>query len=143
MNNYFHETATANEPVFIPFEVMQATRRNYEQNSLIKYLLTIFEEQAVIDLIKTYHIGTSKYLGGSAIFWFIDVNGNVRAGQVKRFDDTGHTLKGENVKATAWVHELLKGDAWIKAYRNQERKVSCLYGEHLLKQHPSNHMNWL
>lgn len=116
---------------YIPEEVFKPTRRAYEQNSFIKYLLTLFDAQTVTGLIERYHLGTS--LRG-CIFWFIDHIGNVNAGMIKQFDETGHTVKGSET----WVHSVLKNQPWLKAYRDQERPVNCLYGAHLLKQFPNH-----
>lgn len=115
--------------VYIPFEILKSTRRHYERNSFIQYLLTLFDPQKVSELISRYHLGTS--LRG-CIFWYIDHLGNVTAGQIKQFDETGHTVD----TSETWVHSVLKNETWSKAYNEQERKVSCLYGAHLLNLHP-------
>src|SRR5687767_13469199 len=82
--------------VYIPFEVMKATRINYEQNTFVRFLLTLFDNDTVTHLITRYHLGTS--LRG-CVFWFIDHLGNIAAGQVKQFDESGHTVK----ESETWV----------------------------------------
>jgi hypothetical protein len=74
-------------------------------------------------------------------FPFIDINNTVRAIQVKQFDQANHTTK------TTFLHSILKykfeqqGKSlpdWLSAYELNESKVSCLFGEHLLKKFPNN-----
>lgn len=130
-------------PVLFPkIEVMQASLKAYDQNNFVKYLHTLFDASDVEAVVNRYQIGTSSRWEGSTVFWYIDLNGNVRAGQVKCFDDTGHTIKdvladGNTQSRTTWVHSLLKykqpAPVWLSDYLNQENKVGCLFGEHLLK----------
>ena len=135
-------------PVLFPkIEVMQASLKAYDQNNFVKYLHTLFDASDVEAVVNRYQIGTSSHWEGSTVFWYIDLNGNVRAGQVKCFDETGHTIKdvladGNTKSRTTWVHSLLKykqprgvpsAPVWLSDYLNQETKVGCLFGEHLLK----------
>lgn len=122
--------------IFIPQEVFKSSLRAYEQNSLVTYLHSLFDRSTVVDLINRYAIGTSKYYPGGCVFWFIDQFGNIVAGQVKPFDIAGHTVKNEDGALTTWVHSILRSEAWAKQYNQQERKISCLFGEHLLKSNP-------
>lgn len=117
------------ERTYIPFEILKTTRKHYEQNSFVRYLLTLFDSETVTSLISRYHLGTS--LRG-CIFWYMDHLGNVSAGQIKQFDESGHTVKDSET----WVHSILKDEPWAKRYAQQERKVSCLFGAHLLKLYP-------
>ncbi|WP_273212674.1 DUF6371 domain-containing protein [Runella zeae] len=126
----------------IPNEVMQGSLKAYDQNNFVKYLHTLFDASDVEAAINRYQLGTSSRWEGSTVFWYIDLNANVRAGQVKCFDETGHTIKdvladGETKSRTTWVHSLLKykqpTPIWLADYLNQENKVGCLFGEHLLK----------
>ncbi|AEI51205.1 DUF6371 domain-containing protein [Runella slithyformis] len=134
------------KPVFIPNEVMQASLKAYHQNNFVKYLQTVFDASDVEQVTAHYQIGTSNRWEGSTVFWYIDLNANVRAGQVKCFDETGHTIKdvladGETKSRTTWVHSLLQrkqpAPVWLTDYLNQENKVGCLFGEHLLKSEPA------
>ncbi|MEI7587122.1 DUF6371 domain-containing protein [Runella sp.] len=139
------------KPVFIPNEMKEASLKAYHQNNFVKYLQTLFDASDVQEVTERYQIGTSSRWEGSTVFWYIDLNANVRAGQVKCFDDTGHTIKdrqadGETKSRTTWVHSLLKykqprgvpsTPVWLSDYLNQENKVGCLFGEHLLKSEPT------
>lgn len=135
-------------PVYIPFEILQQSRKAYEQNKFVLYLLQLFGTDKTKELIITYLLGTSNSRWpGATVFWFIDISGNIRAGQVKLFDNTGHTAKyinsdGERKSCTSWVHtifkykqekEKLQVPGWLTDYQEQGNYVSCLFGEHLLK----------
>lgn len=126
-------------PRTIPDKVVKRSIGNYKINSFYRYLeRTIGKDQARKQGEK-YLFGTTKQ--GETIFWFIDINGITRAGQVKSFDESGHTIKG----STTWIHSLMK-----KYYRNKGKQlpewlrkyifddtmiVSCMYGEHLLREY--------
>lgn len=133
-------------PVFIPNEVKEASLKAYHQNNFVKYLHTLFDASDVKQVTERYQIGTSSRWQGATVFWIIDIDGNVRAGQVKHFDETGHTIKdrrpdGETEIRTTWVHTVLKrqppAPVWLSHYILQENKVSCLFGEHLLSDNPN------
>ena len=129
----------------IPFEVLDDTLSNYEQNTFIQNLLQrVAFPFSPVDLeviISMYYLGTVPTWGGGVSFPFIDINNTVRAIQVKQFDQANHTTK------TTFLHSILKykfeqqGQAlpdWLTAYELNESKVSCLFGEHLLKKFPNN-----
>ncbi|AXE17216.1 hypothetical protein DR864_05445 [Runella rosea] len=133
-------------PVFIPSEVKEASLKAYRQNNFVKYLQNLFDASDVEQVTERYQIGTSSRWQGSTVFWYIDLNANVRAGQIKCFDHTGHTIKdvlpnGETKTRTTWVHSILErqqpAPTWLANYLNQENKVGCLFGEHLLKSDPN------
>lgn len=139
---------TPKPPVFIPNEVMQASLKAYHQNSFVKYLHTLFDASDVEQLTERYQIGTSNHWQGAAVFWFVDIDGNVRAGQVKHFDKQGHTIKdlsSDGTKArTTWVHSILEykqpppWPQWLRDYTTKcENKIGCLFGEYVLKSEPT------
>jgi hypothetical protein len=129
-------TRPSQKKVYVPFNIFKGSRRGYEANSFVTYLLTIFDEPTVTQVIKDYAIGTSKYFNGGCVFWFLDLFGNVVAGQIKAFDLTGHTVKNEDKAITTWVHSVMRDEPWAKEYSQQDRKISCLFGEHLLRANP-------
>lgn len=110
------------QPDFIPYEIFKASRKGYQKNKFIQYLLTLFDDTTVTELISKYHIGISKYWPGSTVFWQIDIYGYIRTGKVMLYDNEGHRVK-EPFNHITWVHSLMYDDYELD---------QCLYGEHLL-----------
>ena len=154
------KTAPKPKPIFIPNEVLRQTLQGYEQNVFIQNLLSRvaypFETKDVERVISHYYLGTvcKGYRAGGITFPFIDKGGNVRAVQVKQFDQTNHTT-GTDFLHTVFsnppyidiISPVFNQDTgnrrqilpdWIIKYRNNDLKVSCLFGEHLLRKHPLN-----
>ena len=132
---------------FIPVEIFSRTRAGYEQNTFIQNLLTRvvfpFEVQDIEKVISLYHLGTVQngYRAGAITFPFIDVQGNIRAVQVKQFDEQNHT------SGTDFLHSIIEKHytrinepfpKWLEAYNKNDTMVSCLFGEHLLNKCPDN-----
>lgn len=133
------------EQVFIPTKVFEQTLQpeRYESNVFIQNLLSRVpypvESSDLERVISLYYLGTiaKGEMKGAVSFPFIDRLGNVRAVQVKQFDETNHTV------STSWLHSIIARDAytkpaWLEAYQRQDSKVSCLFGEHLLAMYPNN-----
>jgi hypothetical protein len=131
----------------IPYEILKATRKGYEQNVFIQNLLQRvqfpFHVKDLEQVIKMYHLGTicKGYRAGAVTFPFIDINGDIRAIQAKQFDETNHTL------STDFLHSIYKRDCeqnnrpipdWLSHYLENEKIVSCLFGEYLLNKYPTN-----
>lgn len=140
---------SVNKPkrAFIPVEVFNRTRAGYEQNTFIQNLLTRvafpFEVQDIEKVISLYHLGTVQngYRKGANTFSFIDVQGNVRAVQVKQFDKLNHTTGTDFLHSIIEKHHTRNNKPlpeWLEAYNKNETKVSCLFGEHLLSKYPHN-----
>lgn len=132
---------------FIPVKVFNRTRAGYEQNTFIQNLLTRvafpFEVQDIEKVISLYHLGTVQngYRKGANTFPFIDVQGNVRAVQVKQFDEQNHTIGTDFLHSIIEKHHTRNNKPlpdWLEAYNTNETKVSCLFGEHLLSKYPYN-----
>lgn len=116
-------------PSFIPKSDMLKSLGHYEMNPLYNYLKSIFGEERTMDIVKLYHIGTSRKWGGSAIFWQVDISGNVRTGKIMLYDlMTGHRVKVPH-SYVGWVHAELNQ----KGYNLNQ----CLFGEHLLGKNPT------
>lgn len=137
-----HQTISE-KPVFFHFETFRKTLQKYEDNVFIQNLLSRvkfpFPADEVKKLIQLYRLGTVS--AGAISFPFIDVAGNVRAIQVKWFDEQNHTTK------TSFLHSIIEMNLkekkqplpkWLEDYSQQEKKVSCLFGEHLLNDFPSS-----
>lgn len=134
-------------PSFIPFEVLKATRKGWDQNTFIQNLLSRipfpFETKDIERVIVQYQLGTVGigYRAGAVTFPFIDERNNIRAIQVKQFDEMNHTT------GTDFLHSIIeKGckeknkavPAWLESYSKNNSKVSCLFGANLLSKYPSN-----
>lgn len=134
-------------PSFIPYEILKATRKGYDQNVFIQNLLHRvkfpMDVKSIEEIIKLYHLGTicKGYRAGAITFPFIDALGNIRAIQAKEFDKTNHTI------STDFLHSIYKRDCeknnkplpgWLKCYLENQTKISCLFGEHLLMKYQTN-----
>lgn len=140
-------TEQPEDPVFLPIDVLESTLTDeaYQYNQFLKTLQRRHEidPEEIQKVCELYLLGTiaKGYLKGALTFPFIDIEGNIRAIQMKQFDEDNHTTK------TNFIHSYLKGyyknkkrpfPDWLAQYDNQKTKVSCLFGEHLLKEFPRN-----
>ncbi|WP_211228187.1 DUF6371 domain-containing protein [Aequorivita capsosiphonis] len=132
--------------VFIPVEVLKQTLSGYDKNTFIQNLLLNvpfpFQVQDIESVISLYRLGTIKnsYRSGAVTFPFIDIENNIRTIQVKQFDKTNHTTGTDFLHSIIEKHHIRKSKPlpqWLTAYNNNEIKVSCLFGEHFLKQYQS------
>lgn len=133
------------EPVFFDFDTFKRTLSNYDKNVFIQNLLSNvpfpFDASQITDVIETYRLGTVSigYRAGAVTFPFIDVSGNVRAVQVKQFDKDNHTTGTDFLHSMIEKHHKRKNEPlpeWLNRYLEQDRRVSCLFGEHLIPKHP-------
>ncbi|GLB49838.1 DUF6965 family protein [Neptunitalea lumnitzerae] len=134
--------------VYIPDEVFKSTLTGFEKNLFIQTLLTTvaypFEVADIEKVIALYYLGTVTKTGATT-FPFINTFGRVVAIQEKIFDSNNHTDKTKKYHTT-WLHTRLQYTLyrnkplpkWLEAYNNNEIKVSCLFGEHLLHKYPYN-----
>lgn len=132
---------------YIPRDVLKQTLSGYEHNTFIQNLLHRhpypFAAKDIEMAVSLYYLGTvcNGYMKGAITFPFIDSNGMVRTIQVKQFDQHNHTTATDFLHAMiarhhAKVNRPLPG--WLQAYQKNEKKVSCLFGEHLLKKYVNN-----
>lgn len=137
------------EPAFVPVAVLRQTLspEGYKKNVFIQNLLTRvqfpFESKDVEKIISQYYLGTAcnGYRAGAITFPFIDKSGNIRAIQVKQFDEENHTIGTDFLHSIIGKHHQKKNEAlpdWVQAYQHNETKVSCLFGEHLLNKYTLN-----
>jgi len=134
------------EPVYFPSDVFSQTLQDYEQNVFIQNLINRvqfpFEVKDIEAVISHYYLGTvaNGYRAGAVTFPFIDIKGNVRAIQVKQFNETNHTTGTDFLHSIIDKYYIRKDKPlpeWLQAYNKNDKKVSCLFGEHLLK-YPHN-----
>jgi hypothetical protein len=137
------------EPVLFDFETFKQTLQpdRFEHNVFIQNLLYRvqfpFDVTDIENVISLYLLGTvaNGYRAGAVTFPFIDHAGNVRAVQVKQFDKTNHTT------GTDFLHSIIEKHytrnnkplpEWLEAYKEQDKRISCLFGSHLLSKYPLN-----
>ena len=137
------------KPVFFDFDTFKQTLQpeRYEKNTFIQNLFYRvqfpFEVDEVTKVIQLYRLGTvvNGYRAGANTFPFIDIEGNVRAVQVKRFDDRNHTTGTDFLHSIIEKHHTRNNKPlpeWLEAYTKQDKRISCLFGEHLLSKYRTN-----
>jgi len=137
------------EPVFFDFETFKQTLQpeRYEKNTFMQNLFYRvqfpFEVDDVTKVIQLYRLGTvvNGYRAGANTFPFIDIKGNVRAVQVKQFDEQNHTTGTDFLHSIIEKHHARNNKPlpeWLEAYTKQDKLISCLFGEHLLSKYHSN-----
>ncbi len=137
------------ELVYFDFETFKQTLQTerYEKNTFIKNLFSgvkfPFEVNEVTKVIQLYRLGTvaNGYRAGAITFPFIDYKGNVRAIQVKQFDEQNHTTGTDFLHSIIEKYHALNNKPlpeWLEAYTRQDKRISCLFGEHLLNKYRGN-----
>ena len=137
------------EPVFFDFDTFKQTLQpeRYEKNTFIQNLFYRvqfpFEVNEVTKVIQLYRLGTvaNGYRAGANTFPFIDIKGNVRAVQLKQFDEQNHTTGTDFLHSIIEKHHTRNNKPlpeWLEAYTKQDKRISCLFGEHLLSKYHSN-----
>ena len=138
------------EPVYFDFETFKRTLKGYEQNTFIQNLLQRvqfpFNTDDVTKVIEQYRLGTitKGYRAGAITFPYIDKTDNIRAVQVKQFNEQNHTtatdkldkiilngLKRNNKNIPDWLSSYID-------YGSEYGYFNCLFGEHLLDRFPLN-----
>jgi len=135
------------KPNYIPKSILTATLKGYENNVFIQNLANRVKfsipENDLEKVISQYYIGTvnNGYRKGAVTFPFIDRELNVCAIQVKQFNEDNHTIGTDFLHSIVEKHHTKRGEDlpdWLQDYKTNESKVSCLFGEHLLKKYPLN-----
>lgn len=137
------------EPILFDFDTFKQTLQpeRYEKNTFIQNLFYRvqfpFEADEVTKVIQLYRLGTvaNGYRAGANTFPFIDIKGNVRAVQVKQFDEQNHTTGTDFLHSIIEKHHTRNNKPlpeWLEAYTKQDKRISCLFGEHLLSKYHSN-----
>lgn len=106
-----------------------AVRTHPERNTLSIYWRDRIGAELWDTVTHNYALGTWQdgYMAGAAVYWQVDIQGNVKGGKVMLYDADGHRKKEGG---TNWVHALKGGIP--DGYRLEQ----CLFGEHLLKGWP-------
>ena len=116
------------QPDFIPQEIFHKSLSHHNQNNFITILKTIFPPQTVKKLITDFFIGTSKYWPGATVFWQIDKQERIHAGNIMLFDSTTKKRVKHPYPHITWVHSVLIKLGKLKSFNLQQ----CLFGEHQL-----------
>lgn len=137
------------ERFHLPMHILRRTQlaESYVRNQFLINLLTNVpfpvDFDALQEVVHLYKLGTiaKGYMEGALTLPFINRSGHVRAIQAKSFDEQNHTVH------TNWIHSLAKQHydksrkrypVWLEEYLKNDRKVDCLFGEHLLSSHSTN-----
>jgi len=137
------------EPILFDFDTFKQTLQpeRYEKNTFIQNLFYRvqfpFEVDEVTKVIQLYRLGTvaNGYRAGANTFPFVDIKGNVRAVQVKQFDEQNHTTGTDFLHSIIEKHHTRNNKPlpeWLEAYTKQDKRISCLFGEHFLSKYHSN-----
>jgi hypothetical protein len=148
-NNYnsVSKPQIVDNAAYIPVEVLKQTYSGYDQNSFIQNLLHNvafpFEVEDIEKIISLYHLGTIKkgYRKNAITFPFIDKYKNIRAIQVKQFNKENHTTGTDFLHSIIQKHHQRNNKPlpkWLEVYNNNDTKVSCLFGEHLLSKYKNS-----
>lgn len=127
------------EPSYIPMDYVISQMS--VENSLSQCLSAIYDPYLVEHVTQEYLLGCyeSKHIANGTIFWSIDRNNNVHNGKLQcyctdelspafaHYDKTpGHMF---------WIGNSLVKQGLMPSDANLD--VNCLFGEHLLRKHPS------
>ena len=102
-------------------------------NHLITYLKTMIPSTAIDRVIADYRLASTP--DQAIIFLQIDLDNQCRTGKIMQYNPaTGHRIKDPNKPGRInWLHSVLKRR---KQLPPDWRLTQCLFGEHLLPQHP-------
>jgi len=118
---------------YIPNKYLQQSI-GYKSN-LVYFFCSLFNKctlaSPVIErLMSDYYLGATQ--DESVIYWQIDMNRNIRAGKIMKYDRiTGHRIR--DTDGVNWVHSILKKKGLLP---DNFLLSQCLFGEHLLKVYP-------
>ena len=102
-------------------------------NHLITYLSTMLPSSAIDRIIADYRLASTP--DQAIIFLQIDQDNQCRTGKIMQYNPTtGHRIKDPNKPGRInWLHSILKRR---KQLTPNWQLTQCLFGEHLLPQHP-------
>lgn len=133
----------------IPKEILMKTlkQKGYDKNVFIQNLIHKvpfpFDPKDIDKVIAQYYLGTvcNGYRTGAITFPYIDIQGRVRAIQVKLFDQNNHTSGTDFLHSIIEKHHRRKKieiPDWLNAYLKNEKVITCLFGEPLLNKYQLN-----
>lgn len=119
----------------IPFDVFRKTLKDHHKNNIYLFLRRHFTREVADKVAARYYLGTSKYLPGAPVFWYIDSGFGITTGKIIYYPDplTGKRFRGADKyhgkPVVNFVHAVLK----IPGFKRKP----CFFGEHLLTAEPA------
>jgi hypothetical protein len=128
---------------FIDQNIFKKSLTGYASNHLISFLTTLFDTDTVKRLTERYQIGSSGHWPGATTFWYVDTLDRVNYGKIMVYNP--ETGKRDKVKIEHCASVLEKHHAnnnscppdWLVKYQENDTKINCFFGEHLLKSDPN------
>jgi len=111
---YYNEPKSHETPKrYVDLEIVKKTLSVNQENSLLQYLRSNYDNAKVNFVKQLYFLGTSKK--GGTVFWFINKQGKAQKAKVSYYTKNGKRTNRFEVP-----------------YKNCDGFYNCLYGEHLL-----------
>ena len=131
--SYFTNNKPTMEISYVSSATVKSTLCNYEDNSLVTYLKTVYNEKMVDDILAKYMVGTSDKYEGSPIFWQIDEKNKVRSGKIMGYDmSTGKRIKAnDSTPQITYFHSATNLPNF--------NFTQCMFGAHLIKDNEINY----
>ena len=129
-NLYRHARPDRASPGVIPHNLIPPPSAT---NHLISYLKTMLPSTAIDRIIADYRLASTP--DQAIIFLQIDQDNQCRTGKIMQYNpSTGHRIKDPDKPGRInWLHSILKRR---KQLPSDWQLTQCLFGEHLLPQHP-------
>ena len=132
-NNNLYKKSDSNvlykKHIYLDYKYVMHTNKYVTNSKLYTFLSNIFGKKNVFNMLNLYKIG--RYKNYDTIP-YIDLHGNIATIQCKLFDDNLHTVKN------TWLHNLVKNTD-MDNYKNNDKFVTCFFGEHLLQNNNYNY----
>ena len=118
-------------PDFTPLEVVQKSIKGMQQNDLMKFLYSVFDQEKVNRVAINYLLGKyERWNTSNPVFWQIDKAGKVRTGKIIGYNSTTGKRIKKPFSHINWIHSILS-----KEKKKPYNLSQCLFGEHLLTQY--------
>jgi hypothetical protein len=135
---------------FLPEEILDKSTEQWELNNFASFLIQSFGYDVAKKVSELYLLGTSKHWRGSIIFWYVDIELNIRQAKVMHYtigDNKINRTKSHQLaykwsdKTKQYFEDFGKDDkvyfAGKKILNDQEANLlNCFFGEHLFKLFP-------
>ncbi len=113
---------------YISQDILENSTHLHHNNGFIAFLRKVIHDR-FDNVTKMYKIGTHFTFGGSVIFWYVSITGNITRGKVMAYDKSGKRIKIPYNKTTS-MHKVLEYTGY-----SLDR---CFFGEHLLNDRPDS-----